>query len=126
MIGLDSTDVIAEAALAGARRAVDARRAELTTFVAANLDELAAARVPLSVKAGQRMAVALQTLDAADAQWREESRFWAQLARLAGDGAQSLGSLPANPAAAVAPAHERPVAPIPAELAAGLVEAVVA
>lgn len=124
MIGLDSTDLIAEAALAGARRALEGRRAELAAFVAERLDELAAARVPRSRQAGQRMAVALQTLDGADREWREESRWWAQLDRLAGDRGRSLGALPGNPAAGLPPAHERPVAPIPAGLAAGLVEAV--
>lgn len=120
MIGLDFADVRAEAALAGARRALEARRSELTTFVAEHLDELAAARVPQSQQAGSRMAVALESLDAADAQWREESRWWAQLGRLAGDRGQSLGELAPNPANGVAVG--RPAAPLPAGLLASLQE----
>lgn len=67
MVSVDPVDLVAEAALIGARRAADERRAELTAFVAASLDELCAARVPLSVQAGSRMRVALETVDAADA-----------------------------------------------------------
>lgn len=93
VVSLEPVDERAEARLRGARRALEAAEADVSSFAAGALDRLVEERLEQSRAVGREYVEAAARLRAADDAWGAERAYFATIARLAG----REGELPTAP-----------------------------
>ena len=111
----EAVDLELEGKLAGVRRVVEQREAELRRFASEHLTDLAAERMERSEEAAQLAREALELARRADGAWRAETVSWARLARLAGRE-RLIDELSESPFAQLPAPIEEPGVPAPASL----------